>query len=125
VQTLAPQAPAVRFAAAHDADGFVAGELERRRALRYPPFSTLIRIVCSSAEPGAAHAAAEAVRSRLGDEALGPAPLFRLRGPERSQDVVKAAERAAATAAVDAAVRVVAADRAHRASSFSVDVDPQ
>jgi primosomal protein N' (replication factor Y) len=125
VQTLAPDAPAIRFAAAHDADGFLAGELERRRVLRYPPFSTLIRIVCSSPERGVAHEAASAVRARLGDEALGPAPLFRLRGRERSQVVVKAGDRAGATSAVDAAVRAVAAERAHRAATFSVDVDPQ
>jgi primosomal protein N' (replication factor Y) (superfamily II helicase) len=125
VQTLVPDAPSIALAARHDADGFLAGELARRRALRYPPFSTLIRVVCSSPQPGAAHAAASAVRARLGDDALGPAPLFRLRGRERSQVVVKAAERAAAVAAVGAAVQAVAGDRAHRAAAFSVDVDPQ
>jgi primosomal protein N' (replication factor Y) len=124
VQTLDPQADAIRFAARHDADGFLAGELERRRALRYPPFSTLIRVVCSSQAPGAALAAAGAVRERL-DGALGPAPLFRLRGRERAQVVVKAAQRAPAVAAVGAAVQEVSGDRAHRAAAFSVDVDPQ
>jgi primosomal protein N' (replication factor Y) (superfamily II helicase) len=124
VQTLAPEAPSIRLAARHDADAFVAGELERRRALRYPPFSTLIRIVCSSEAPGAALTAAAAIRERL-DDALGPAPLFRLRGRERAQVVVKAADRAAAVASVGAAVEAVAGDRSHRAASFSVDVDPQ
>jgi primosomal protein N' (replication factor Y) len=124
VQTLDPDAPAIRFAAHHDADGFLAGELERRRALRYPPFSTLIRVVCSSQAPGAALLAATAVRERL-DGALGPAPLFRLRGRERAQVVVKAAERGPAIVAVGAAVQAVAADRGHRAAAFSVDVDPQ
>jgi primosomal protein N' (replication factor Y) len=124
VQTLAPDAPSIRLAARHDADGFLAGELERRRALRYPPFSTLIRVVCSSEEPGAALAAATAVRERLHD-ALGPAPLFRLRGRERAQVVIKAGDRMAAVAEVGAAVAAVAADRTHKASSFSVDVDPQ
>ncbi len=124
VQTLDPDAPAIRFAAGHDSDGFLAGELERRRALRYPPFSTLIRVVCSSQAPGAALAAATAVRGRL-DGALGPAPLFRLRGRERAQVVVKAAERGPAIIAVGAAVHAVAGDRAHRAVAFSVDVDPQ
>jgi primosomal protein N' (replication factor Y) (superfamily II helicase) len=124
VQTLAPDAPSILLAARHDADGFLAGELDRRRALRYPPFSTLIRIVCSSEAPGAALAAAGAIRERL-DDALGPAPLFRLRGRERAQVVVKAQDRAAAVASVGAAVDAVAADRAHRAASFSVDVDPQ
>jgi primosomal protein N' (replication factor Y) len=125
VQTHAPDAPAIRLAARHDADGFLAGELERRRALRYPPFSTLIRMVCSGVEPGAAHAAATAVRDHLGDEALGPAPLFRLRGRERSQVVVKAADRTAATTQVGAAVHSVSGRREHRGVSFSVDVDPQ
>jgi primosomal protein N' (replication factor Y) len=124
VQTLAPDAPTIRFAAGHDADGFLAEELERRRALRYPPFSTLIRVVCSSEAPGAALAAATAVRRGLSD-ALGPAPLFRLRGRERAQVVVKAQDRAGAVAQVGAAVQEVAADRAHRAAAFSVDVDPQ
>jgi primosomal protein N' (replication factor Y) len=123
VQTLAPEAPAIGLAARHDSDGFLVGELERRRALRYPPFSTLIRVVCSSQAPGAAHAAAGAVRERLGDDALGPAPLFRLRGKERSQVVVKAADRGAAIDSVGGAVDAVA--RAHRRASFSVDVDPQ
>ena len=50
VQTLAPEAAAIRHAAAHDAEGFLAGELERRRALRYPPFSHLVRIELTSAE---------------------------------------------------------------------------
>jgi primosomal protein N' (replication factor Y) len=141
VQTLAPDARSIALAARHDADAFVAGELEWRRALRYPPFSTLVRIVCSApasgaagasgpgAAAGAAHAAAAAVRSRLADgaagAALGPAPLFRLRGRERSQVVVKASDRRAAVAAIDAAVQAVAADRRSRGVAFSVDVDPQ
>jgi primosomal protein N' (replication factor Y) (superfamily II helicase) len=134
VQTLAPDARSIALAARHDADTFVATELEWRRALRYPPFSTLIRIVCSSSSSsegggGAAMAAAAAVRARLegsaAGAALGPAPLFRLRGRERSQVVVKASERGAAVAAIDAAVRAVARERVARGLSFSVDVDPQ
>ena len=85
----------------------MAGELEWRRALRYPPFSTLVRIVCSAPVEGGAGArrarraraaAAAAVRARLdgaAGAALGPAPLFRLRGRERSQVVVKATDRRA------------------------------
>ena len=125
VQTIAPDAPSLVHAARHDSEGFLAGELARREALRYPPFSTLIRVVCSSEQPGAAAAAAAAVRDRLEVPALGPAPLFRLRGRERSQVVVKATDRPGAIAAVDSAVRVVAAERAHRPAALSVDVDPQ
>jgi primosomal protein N' (replication factor Y) (superfamily II helicase) len=125
VQTIAPEAPAIRLAARHDADTFTAEELRRREALSYPPFATLIRVVATSEQPGAAHAAAAAIRAGLGPGALGPAPLFRLRGRERSQVVVKARQRAEGIAAVRAAVSTVAADRSHRAASLSVDVDPQ
>src|SRR3954453_11278128 len=122
VQTIAPAAPSLVHAVRHDSDGFLAGELARREALRYPPFSTLIRVVCSSEASGAAHAAAAAVRQRLGVPALGPAPLFRLRGRERSQVGAKATDRRAAIADVDASVRAVAADRDQKAAAFSVDV---
>jgi primosomal protein N' (replication factor Y) len=125
VQTIAPDAPAIRLAARHDADAFTAEELRRREALGYPPFATLIRIVAASETPGAAQAAAAAIRAGLGPGALGPAPLFKLRGRERAQILVKARERHAAIAEVRAAVEAVAQDRAHRAASLSVDVDPQ
>ena len=36
VQTIAPEARAIVHAAAHDSDGFLAGELERRRGARLP-----------------------------------------------------------------------------------------
>jgi primosomal protein N' (replication factor Y) len=128
VQTLAPDAPAILLAARHDADGFLAEELERRRALRYPPFAELIRVVCSGEKPGAALEAATAVRDRLEipqAAVLGPAPLFRLRGRERAQVVVKATERAPAVRAVGAAVEAVAGGPLGRRAAFSVDVDPQ
>ncbi|HEX8121452.1 MAG TPA: primosomal protein N' [Solirubrobacteraceae bacterium] len=130
VQTIDPDAPSIRAAAKHDADGFLAGELERRRALRYPPFASLIKVVCSSPDPGAAHAAALAVRERLDlapGMVLGPAPLFRLRGRERAQLVLKVdpGDRAQAIEHVGAAVEMAAAAKAHRAAAFSVDVDPQ
>ncbi len=129
VQTLSPDAPSIAAAAHHDADGFLHGELARREALRYPPFSHLIRIVCSAPEPAAVREAAQAVRAELGEiagaQVLGPAPLFRLRGRERSQLVVKASDRAAAVRAAGGAVDRVAADRSRRGVAYSVDVDPQ
>src|SRR5207245_978282 len=71
---------------------------------------------------------ATALRSLIGlDDAqvLGPAPLFRLQGRERSQIVVKAQDRSAAVSAVRAAVEQVAGERAHKGVAFAVDVDPQ
>ncbi|HEY5045113.1 MAG TPA: primosomal protein N' [Solirubrobacteraceae bacterium] len=132
VQSIAPEARAIVHAARHDSDGFLAGELERREALRYPPFSHLIRIVCAAVDAAPARAAADALRERLrssppGPDAsvLGPAALFRLRGRERQVLVVKTGERRPAVHAVGEAVRRVAAAREHAGVSFSVDVDPQ
>ncbi|MEA2125604.1 MAG: hypothetical protein QOI80_2386 [Solirubrobacteraceae bacterium] len=126
VQTLSPQASSIAHAARHDAPGFLREELERREALCYPPFADLIRVVCAHPDAGAALAAATAIADRIDvGERLGPAPLFRLRNRERFQLVVKTTERAAAIAAVGAAVDAVATDRAHRDVTLAVDVDPQ
>ncbi|HMD52673.1 MAG TPA: helicase-related protein, partial [Solirubrobacteraceae bacterium] len=138
VQTIAPQARAIARAARHDSHGFLAGELERRRALDYPPFSHLVRVVLSATEGRRSLVAASAVceqlsASLIGAEidgggrstVLGPAALFRLRGRERHVLVIKAARRRPAVRAVGEAVRHVAADRAHAGVHFSVDVDPQ
>ncbi len=127
VQTLSPDARALMLATRHDSDAFLAGELERRRALAYPPFSSLIRIVCSAAAAADAHEAAAALRQRIEPphaSVLGPAPLFALRGQARSQIVIKAGDRTAAVAEVGAAVDALARGRAARGVSVSVDVDP-
>jgi primosomal protein N' (replication factor Y) len=129
VQTTSPDAPAIVSAARHDTAGFVAGELARRRALDYPPFADLVRVVCTAEEPGqpraAAGAVAEAAAGARGATVLGPAPLFRLRGRYRWQVMVKAHDRPAAIAVVRAAVELEANERANRDVAFSVDVDPQ
>jgi primosomal protein N' (replication factor Y) len=130
VQTLAPDADAIRHAAAHDAAGFLAGELERRRALAYPPFSHLLRVQTAAADAAAAEAAALDLRQRLApllpDSAtlLGPAPRFRLRGRHRRQLLIKAPERASSVAAVREAVEAAARSRSLRGVALSVDVDP-
>jgi primosomal protein N' (replication factor Y) (superfamily II helicase) len=128
VQALDPEARALRHAAAHDAEGFLVGELARREALGYPPHGHLVRVVCSSPEAGPEAAAATAVRDLIiagGMPALGPAPLFRRQHRHRAQLVIRSPDRSAAIAAVREAVDAVAADPGHAAASFAVDVDPQ
>ena len=128
VQALEPQARALTHAAGHDATGFLAEELPRREAFAYPPYGHLIRVVCSSAQAGPEHAAATAIREGIeaaGVPVLGPAPLFRRQARHRAQLVIRSRERESAIAAVRAAVESVAADRAHAAAAFAVDVDPQ
>ena len=102
VQTLAPDARAIRHAARHDSTGFAAGSCDAAQALAYPPFSHLIRIVLRRRAGAPARRAALELRERLlaaaaaqqaGAGVLGPAPLFRLRGRERQVLVIKAPER--------------------------------
>jgi len=131
VQTLAPTAPSIVHAAGHDAASFLAEEVERRRALRYPPFSDLTRIVLKAeSEPRLDKAAAElalALAPSLPDETdlLGPAPMFRVRNRHRRRLLLKASEREATIAVVRDTVERLAADRALRDVAISVDVDPQ
>jgi len=126
VQTFQPDARAVAYAARHDVRGFLDGELERRRALGYPPFQHLVRIVVTGPELADAMRALEELKAGLGDaELLGPAPLLRLRGRHRAQLVGKTVRpRALATRA--AALLSAAAVPMRRAGLTAVvDVDPQ
>jgi primosomal protein N' (replication factor Y) (superfamily II helicase) len=133
VQTLAPDAPSITLAARHDAEAFLAGELERRRALRYPPFSHLISINIAAADEQrldlAAGRLAGLLRGSLpsSTDLLGPAVLFRLRGRCRRRLLLKTAEgeRDAAVAAVGEAVERLGRERALREVTLGVDVDPQ
>jgi primosomal protein N' (replication factor Y) len=128
VQTLAPDARSIAHAARHDADAFLAEELTRREALGYPPFGSLIRVVCSAEAAGDSMSVATALHERIAIPAasvLGPAPLFRLRGRARAQLLVKAAARRPAIDAVGGAVHAVSAAASRLRVSISVDVDPQ
>jgi primosomal protein N' (replication factor Y) len=126
VQTFQPDARAIVFAARHDVPRFLAGELERRRALGYPPFSHLVRIVVTGADPAAPLQALAELKAGLGeDEVLGPAPLLRLRGRFRAQLVAKTAHPR--RIAVHAGRLLGAAAPAMRRAGLTavVDVDPQ
>jgi primosomal protein N' (replication factor Y) len=131
VQTLAPSAASIEHASRHDSAGFLAGELERRRMLRYPPFSHLLRINFSAEHEqkleGAAVALAGELRKALpGDsDLLGPAPMFRVRNRHRRRILIKAADRERTVAAVRTVVERRVADRSLREVAIGVDVDPQ
>ncbi len=131
VQTLAPTAASISHAARHDSAGFLAGELERRRLLRYPPYSHLVRIGFAGEQEPKLEAAVTAVAADLhqqlpaGSELLGPAPMFRVRNRHRRRVLIKACDREGTVAAVREVVERRAADRSLREVSIGVDVDPQ
>jgi primosomal protein N' (replication factor Y) len=126
VQTFQPDSRPIALAARHDVAGFLAGELERRRELGYPPFRHLVRVLVSGPEPEPALRLLEELRERLGDPGLlGPAPLLRLRGRHRAQLVAKT-ERPRRIAARAADLLTAAAPAMRRAGLTAVvDVDPQ
>jgi primosomal protein N' (replication factor Y) len=131
VQALSTGAPSIRHAARHDSAGFLEQELERRRALRYPPFSHLIEIGLAGVDEPRVERSAETVRELVADrisaddELLGPAPLFRLRGKHRRRLLIKSGRRHETVTAIREAVATAVRDRALRELSISVDVDPQ
>jgi len=125
VQTFQPDARAIELAARHDVRGFLAGELERRRELGYPPFRHLVRVVVAGPEPAAPLQVLTELKRGLPDEVLGPAPLLRLRGKFRAQLVSKT-DRPRAVASAAARLLSAAAPAMRRDGLAAVvDVDPQ
>ena len=131
VQTLAPNASSISHAARHDSAGFLAGELERRRLLSYPPYSHLVRIGFASEQEARLETAATTIATELrqsppeGSDLLGPAPMFRVRNRHRRRILIKAQDREGSVAAVREVVERLAADRSLREVAIGVDVDPQ
>ncbi len=138
IQTFQPDARPVELAARHDVGRFLAGELERRAALGYPPFRHLVRVVVAGPEPEAPVRALEELKAAIGGRAghrpgagddevelLGPAPILRLRGRHRAQLVAKT-DRPGALAARAGRALAAAAPAMRRAGLVAVvDVDPQ
>ena len=131
VQTRSPDHHAIRAAAAHSVEAFIAAELPQRTPPNppYPPNVGLVRFVVSGREQARTAAIAERVAAwlrRAGTErlegaltVLGPAPcpITRLKGLWRWHVLVKAAEARALG-------RVVRAWRAKSHRAVMVDRDP-
>jgi primosomal protein N' (replication factor Y) len=128
VQTYQPDSRPVALAARHAVEEFLAGEIERRRELGYPPFCHLVRIVVSG--PGSDGPTAVLTELRAGLEALdgdllGPAPLLRLRNRSRAQLLVKAANPRPIAARAARLLSAAAPAMRRDGLAVSVDVDPQ
>ncbi len=126
VQTFQPDAEAIVFAARHDVVGFVETELERRKALGYPPFRHIVRVLVAGRSAEDAMRALAELRSRLTDvDAIGPAPLPRLRGRYRAQLIAKTDAPRAVAGAAGRWLAAAAAAMRKAGLAASVDVDPQ
>jgi primosomal protein N' (replication factor Y) len=130
IQTYQPDSRPVTLAARHDVEEFLAGELERRRALGYPPFQHLVRVVVSGPREQSPHAVLQELRAgleRSGPEAnlLGPAPLLRLRGRHRAQLLAKTVKPRPLAALAGRLLSAAAPAMRRDGLAVSVDVDPQ
>jgi primosomal protein N' (replication factor Y) len=126
VQTFLPDARPIAFAARHDVAGFLAGELQRRQELAYPPFRHIVRVLVAGPKPEAPLQALAELRAGLGaDGIVGPAPLLRLRGRHRAQLIAKT-EQPRQVAGRAGRLLSAAAPAMRRAGLTAVvDVDPQ
>ncbi|MAT70804.1 MAG: primosomal protein N' [Planctomycetaceae bacterium] len=93
VQTLSPDHPAIVAAARHDFEMFAREAIVERRAMGYPPYGAMARMVVRGPQEGQARDAATDLGERLRSAAAGeddarilgpgPAPIPRLRGEFR------------------------------------------
>jgi primosomal protein N' (replication factor Y) len=131
IQTLAPDAGPIVAAAAHDAPGFLDGELKRREQFGYPPFCSLVAIELAGPDEQYLAAAAERVAAEIapevpaGGELLGPAPRFRRRRKFRRRLLIKTTDPGSVVASVGSAIESLSAARSLRGLALAVDVDPQ
>jgi primosomal protein N' (replication factor Y) len=130
VQTYQPDARPIALAARHDVREFLAGELERRRELGYPPFRHLVRVVVSGPDAFDPAVVLTEVRDRLAGvapdaEILGPAPLLRLRSRRRAQLLVKTATPRPVASRAGGLLAAAAPAMRRDGLTAAVDVDPQ
>ena len=128
VQTFQPDATPLRHAVNHDVAGFLAGELERREVLGYPPYRHLVSILVAGPDREPPLAFLRELKERLGGleaDLLGPASILRLRGRHRAHLIAKTTQPR--TVARHASTLLAAAAPTMRRDGLTVvvDVDPQ
>jgi len=131
VQTMSPEHPAIRAAAAHDFERFAEQECELRAELGYPPFGRLVRVLFEDASERAAVDTAreftEALRERLAGRPVvtlgpAPAPIALVRERHRQHTLLKLPHDASTIQATLAALRETA--EATTRLRPVIDVDP-
>jgi primosomal protein N' (replication factor Y) len=132
VQTRQPEHPALVFAAAHDAEGFLGAETVARRSPSYPPHTALIQVILSGESQQDVMAIATSLadwsersiaRSELSILLLGPAPcpIERIRERWRAHIILKGPSAELSRWIRTAAPRLGASRRGVR---IAIDRDP-
>jgi primosomal protein N' (replication factor Y) len=132
VQTFSPDHPAIQAAIRHDYAAFAAGELPMRQMLRYPPFTSMIRLVIRGPVEAvvsefsnyvAQQIAVQISERQIDARVLGPAPcpFARLKGRYRFQIQIQGPDGASLRAAIRQATAELAPPEEVQ---WIVDVDP-
>ncbi|MCL6612361.1 MAG: primosomal protein N' [Peptococcaceae bacterium] len=137
VQTMSPDHYSIVRASRHDYAGFYEQEMRVRRALRYPPFTRLARVLVSGRDEAEVKGLAErwvsvmeglagASGGREVVEILGPAPapLTRIRGRYRYHVIVKSKSGKMMRGLLRSAMDRIEA-KTKSGAVAAVDIDPQ
>ena len=132
LQVCNPEQLAVQAALKNDYAALYAAEMQLRRALNYPPFCRLVRVVASSTEETAAAAqigrlAEHLRRLSLSAAVVGPAPcvLERLQGKYRYHVLCKCPSVQPVVEAVSAYLEELSKRGGCAGVNFSIDAEPQ
>lgn len=136
IQSYTPEHYSIVAAASHDYKGFYRSEMPLRRALGYPPYSHLARLLLTHADEeiliGGALQAKEVIESILKDaessiDILGPAPtpLGKIKGRYRWQLVLKGPHRNTLKDVLKETLNVLEKVRPAFKPSINVDINPQ
>lgn len=133
VQTFSPEHYSIRCAAGHDYSEFFRLEMRVRKAMQYPPFVRLARILMTGSDEGEIQAFADKVRQLVEKEVAGeriqymgpaPAPLARVKDRYRYHIILKSQGGLALRQALTN-VYNSAGFRRNRKISVVLDIDPQ
>ncbi|MFZ5646547.1 MAG: replication restart helicase PriA [Bacillota bacterium] len=135
VQTMSPDHYSIVYAAAHDYTGFYSHEIKIRRALRYPPFTRLARVLFTGGEEDKVKSEAERWVSMLsgaagvqsGPDAIdimgpAPAPLTRIKDRYRYHVIVRSRSGNRLRELLRSVIE--RADSKSKDCIVSVDIDP-
>jgi primosomal protein N' (replication factor Y) len=130
IQTWNADIECIRMAAKQAVQEFYRAELDRRRRLGYPPFVSLINIVCLSRKSERPRQAVAYLKEKLelareNEQILGPADLFRLQGWARSHILVKTHDIERTLAVFKPVLERYREPFSTRGVRIIVDVDPK
>jgi primosomal protein N' (replication factor Y) len=133
IQTHTPESYPLQAVLTGGYDEFYQTEIEYRRELTYPPFSTIIRMLFSGAEPepvvGLAKRAAKIIAAAGLEESVdmvgpSPAPLLKVKGEYRWHILLKVRDNLTIKSFLEDNFRRLIPEKYQNVVILSIDVDP-